>query len=204
MFLDIAIGVVLGLGVRAVAAVDVPGGFALWGIVFALLPDVDFLVHRAVFRRDAMFDYRHRELLHRPLLYVPLGVALAWWLSGSAPLAGLFAAASLWHFLHDSTGVGYGVQWLWPFASHYIGLWHGGLAWVAGHKPVTFLRAVPRATVDAFVRARHRERQHDTARPHTSWIRTTYGRLSPTSILEYGVLLVAAVVTVCLIACYMA
>lgn len=202
MFLDIAIGVVLGFGAQAVATADVPGGFVAWGIVFALLPDADFLVHRALFRRDAMFDYRHRELLHRPLLYVPLGAALVWWLSGSAPLAGLFAIASLWHFLHDSTGVGYGVQWLWPFAPHYIGLWHGGLAWVAGHKPVTFLRAVPRATVDAFVRARHRERQRDITAPRISWIRTTYGRLSPTSILEYGALLGVTVIVACLLARY--
>ena len=117
MFLDIASGICIAIGLQHFFGL--PLGFSVIAacIVFALLPDSDFIVHlaRGGTSKNAA---HHRDLLHYPLVYIPLGMLLISLLS--IPLAIAFGVSSLLHFLHDSIGIGWGVQWLYPFtASHY-------------------------------------------------------------------------------------
>ncbi len=185
MFLDIVMGLVIGVVTGVIAGGAVVPALALWGVVFALLPDVDFVVHRLWRRMDPHFDYLHRTLLHRPLVYVPVVAALAWWLSG-VPFAVMAVLASLWHFAHDSIGVGFGVQWLWPVSDDWIGWRHRGLAQCAGRDDVPRMCRVPSAKVDAYVRAQ--------TPPAQSWIVQAYLRPSATALVEYGAVIIALLV----------
>ncbi len=187
MFLDIATGVVIGAVTGVVADGAVVPALALWGVVFALLPDVDFVVHRLWRRMDPHFDYLHRTLLHRPLVYVPVVATLAWWWGGAA-LAIVATLASLWHFAHDSTGVGFGVQWLWPVSDDWIGWRHRGLAQCVARADVPMVCRVPRQKVDAYVRAQ--------TPPAQSWIAQTYLRPSATALVEYGAVVIVVVTVV--------
>lgn len=85
-------------------------------VVFALLPDADFILH--AFRRGAdEFSHEHRDLFHNPLLFVPIGsAAIAYF---NVDLAYLFALCTLAHFLHDSIGMGWGIRWAYPFSDRY-------------------------------------------------------------------------------------
>ncbi len=188
MFLDIAIGIFAGIAAAVIGGdmAQLPW-FVLGGIAFALLPDVDFVVHRAVWRRGAHFDYMHRYLLHKPLPYVLIGTALVWWISGGSMVwCALFALTSLWHFAHDTVGVGFGVQWLWPFSSDLIGYRHHGLAQCAQLSPTPRWCRVPRAQVDAYVRAQ--------TPPRESWIAHAYAKSGSTiARVEYGYISLAII-----------
>lgn len=112
MFLDIGLGLFAAMTVSA--WYDAPLTLAAAGIALALLPDADFLF--SVMRRRNTLH--HRDGLHYPLLYIPIGAALLSFFG--PPWAMLFALASLGHFIHDSIGIGWGVQWLFPFVTdHY-------------------------------------------------------------------------------------
>lgn len=189
MLLDFAIGLLIGLSAAFAFAPEQLTILVIGGIVFALLPDVDFVIHRLVWRRPEIFDYLHRNILHKPLVYIPVGGLIVGFLV-PGPMVIVFVCASLWHFVHDSHGVGYGNKWLWPFSSRYYGFFHGGLAWIAGNKPVVWIRSLSAEEVDAFVRARHEEYKDQPE--HRSWIRNTYTKLTPIALLEYGVFAVVA------------
>lgn len=180
MFLDIAVGAVLGWVAGAVWDTTHVGTFIVGGIVLALLPDVDFLMMLARRgRHDTRYDHEHRDLLHRPVPYIALGSVAAWLVAGPV-WAGLFAAASLWHFLHDSTGVGWGVAWGAPWSRAQIGLCHAGLREICGSR---WVQVVPRAVLDAYV----------ARRPHDGdWMRLIYLRPTPIAIVEYGALVLVA------------
>lgn len=117
MLLDIAIGVVGAIAVANAFSIE-PTALFIWaGVLFALLPDIDF--QYALFRyrgwRNTHALIRHREILHYPLAYLPIGAAIG--LLAGWEWAALFLLASLGHFLHDSIGLGWGVAWLWPFTN---------------------------------------------------------------------------------------
>ena len=151
------------------------------GILFALLPDVDYLLHlaRGNSSRDA---YKHRDTLHLPLVFVPVGVVLlypfghAW--------AVLFGAASFLHFVHDSIGIGWGVQWLWPFCDdHYSFLYI--------YRPPGRTEYLPRKWVYVW---RHRDIEAWAARyGDPDWIKNIYFRPHPYAIVEFTALLIALI-----------
>lgn len=132
MPLDIGFGLLLGL-----AHTFVTGGYPAWqplalGVLFALLPDLDFLIQAARRRSFAHVDHTHRDTLHHPIPYLVLGSALVWLLMPQ--YLALFIATSLVHFLHDSIGVGYGIPWLSPFSQRYGKLFcnhRGDFSWTS-------------------------------------------------------------------------
>lgn len=118
MLFDIALGIVLTGSVATMFGVTPSDLHYLLGIIFALAPDLDFLV--LYFRKHEIAMYRghtidHRDLLHKPLLFIPVGSILIFLVFGSVWLVTLFIVASLLHFIHDSIGIGWGVRWLSPF-----------------------------------------------------------------------------------------
>src|ERR1043166_1457460 len=107
MFLDLGVGILAGLLLKE----------PVWlGIIFSLLPDIDALVNLAQFK-STRFAYHHRDLLHKPMVFAVLGVGLYLF---NSTLGALFLLCSLAHFVHDSIGIGWGVQWLWPFNTDHF------------------------------------------------------------------------------------
>ncbi len=116
---DIIAGIVLAHLVGLLLGFDPSITHVLMGIAFALLPDLDFVYH--YLRTSQVSAYKghiedHRDGLHYPLLYIPIGTTLIFLLYTDA-WALLFCLCSLSHFLHDSVGIGWGIKWLFPFTS---------------------------------------------------------------------------------------
>ena len=124
MFLDIAVGMLLALAACS-RGMRLSPKLVLCSIGFALLPDLDAVLHLTLYGN---VNGEHRALLHLPLLFVALTLpVLAVW---GRKWAGLFLAGTMWHFVHDSVLIGFGVKWLWPFSDR----WHKffadpGTAW---------------------------------------------------------------------------
>lgn len=185
MLLDIGVGILVSIGLTNLWSVSLSGWFVAAGIVFALLPDADFFIHLAAGGGTLKNAHRHRELLHYPLVYIPIGTAVLS-LFGSA-WAVLFVLCSFLHFAHDSIGIGWGIQWLWPFnKDHYEFFW----AYQPPDKPL-----LPRKLLYIW---RHEEMPALVARyGDDNWIRNIYLNLHPYCIVEIAVFLigVAALLT---------
>lgn len=121
MFLDIGAGIILGilLGPSHSTTFNVS-----LGILFCLLPDFDlffYLTFRKAFNKLSGKRFRdHRELFHHPLPFIVAGsIILAIFKPDLIPL---FIVGSLEHFLHDSIGPGWGIDWAYPFSKKYFKL----------------------------------------------------------------------------------
>lgn len=86
-------------------------------ITFVLLPDLDMLFEAVgIILKKVKFGDIHRTYTHFPLLYLP-AIVVTFILN---PFTGvLFFLCIIWHFLHDSFGTAWGVQWLWPVNNTY-------------------------------------------------------------------------------------
>lgn len=115
MLLDTAVGILLAIGVSLYFDARLTP-LLLWsGIVFVLLPDIDFLIE---FARHGSVGGKvireHRNITHFPILYALVMVLI--FIFFGAKWAVLLGATSIAHFLHDSIGLGWGIKWLWPFS----------------------------------------------------------------------------------------
>ncbi len=117
MLLDIGAGILASIFVSRFFGFNLAAPFVIGGVVFSLLMDADYVFHlaRGGNSKDA---HKHRDLLHLPFLYIPIGVLLI--SPYSRAWAVLFGICSFIHFLHDSVGLGWGIQWLYPLRKdHY-------------------------------------------------------------------------------------
>lgn len=124
MFFDIGIGIILAWLTSVIFNIELSWNLVLLGATFSLLPDLDVLFHlKSGKNLGSHRGHDHRDLWHYPLVYIPIGTAI--FAIFSIQLAFLFAAISLIHFLHDSIGIGWGIQWLYPFSQrHFSFLYH--------------------------------------------------------------------------------
>jgi membrane-bound metal-dependent hydrolase YbcI (DUF457 family) len=122
MFLDIGIGILVAIFISATFQVKLTILLLFISIIFSLGPDLDFIFH--YFKRgDTKYDYKHRDLIHYPLLYLPIGTFLIFLLFGKIwALTFLFTSFS--HFIHDSIGIGWGIKWLYPFSRKNIAFFY--------------------------------------------------------------------------------
>ncbi len=169
MFLDIGIGI-LG-AVLYTGIVDAPITPALLAVAvgFALLPDTDFIVAWMRSRNVHAINHTHRDVTHYPLLYIPVG-SLAVALLGGLPTAMLFAALSLLHFIHDSIGIGWGIQWAYPFSKKFYKAFSekdGRFSW---------------RLLVAWTPSEQAEVERQAGDP--SWLRNIYLRFHPIAIIE--------------------
>jgi len=182
MFADLASAIFTAIFVSWFLATPLTYGIVAGAIAFAFLPDIDYLAHlsRGGTSRNA---HRHRELLHYPLLYIPAGAMIA--SVFGAPWVLLFAIASFLHFLHDSIGIGWGVQWLYPFRKdHYTFLYR----YQPRHK-----EPLPRRWAPILV-WKHEDIDTLAARyGDENWIRNIYLYWYPYAIAEFLFFLGAAV-----------
>lgn len=115
MFLDIGIGIFVSIFTSFVFDFEISFWLILISVFFAVAPDVDFLYFFPK-RGDTKYDHNHRSIIHYPLLYLPAGTILFWMVFGNI-WATVFFFSSLFHFIHDSIGIGWGVRWLYPFSN---------------------------------------------------------------------------------------
>lgn len=175
MLLDIGVGIILGL---LLGGLD--GGASLFwypviGILFALLPDLDFVA--TMLRRRS--SERHRDGIHYPLILTPLVAALVYLIWPD--FTWLAVAALLSHFLHDSVGIGWGVKWLFPFSSNSFSFFY--------HiEDVTSKKRFPRRMVYVWREAELSQLMRVYGDPN--WFRNIYLAWHPYAIFEVTVFLI--------------
>ncbi len=118
MLIDILAGILMSLGVAHIFEIQITLWWLLLGALFALLPDVDFLIE---FIQCGTVGGKklgsHRVLTHVPLLFLIPAVLL--YIFMSTPLALLFLLCILWHFAHDIHAMGYGYRLFYPFSTRF-------------------------------------------------------------------------------------
>jgi hypothetical protein len=181
MFLDIGIGILAALLISASFHAAPSVLLFVVGILFALGPDVDFLFHLIRKHDPGKFDFEHRDTLHFPLLYLPIGTVGIFFLFG-ATWATLFFITSLAHFIHDSMGIGWGIKWLYPFSENNIAFFYlySGRLKEGLRKPLfVFDRSALMATA--------REHGED------DWVRKIYCAWHPIAIIEFSVFIISII-----------
>lgn len=115
MLADIGIGIFSAILASRLFQTKLTLLTVLIGIVFALLPDMDFLVEWIKRKRmPGKFSHEHRNLFHLPLFYISIGSFIVFWFGWIYLF--LFVFNSLLHFLHDSFGIGWGIKWTYPLS----------------------------------------------------------------------------------------
>ncbi len=170
MPLDIGMGILLALGVSEVLGTPLSPLFIVFGIASALVPDIDIVT--AAFGR-----WRHREVTHYPIVYLPLFVLAFLFLPLAFAL--VFTLGVLAHFVHDTIGTGWGISWLWPFTPRRF------LFFPDGERRRTM------GTVATWLPEDKPEYAH-VSTGH-GWIREQYGRPNPIAYVEYGLLALALI-----------
>jgi len=178
MFLDIGVGILSAIFVSGYFNMHLGELLIIGGILFALGPDADFLLHffKSGISRE---DYQHRNMIHYPLLYLPVGTLIAYSLGGEK-WALLFFVASLAHFIHDSIAIGWGIKWLYPFSDkNYVFLYH--------------YSAVEKRGLRKFIFVLDRTRLAEAVEEHWSddWFHDIYYHWHPIAIVEFGVFLMS-------------
>lgn len=121
MFADIGLGIIAAIVTSFLFEVDLSSGFVFGGVIFTLLPDIDALTS-LLKKKTFLILHEHRQFPHKPLVMILLAVTIAF-LFG--PHWAFLVGLSLFlHLLHDSIGIGWGVQWLWPFSKDYFSFFY--------------------------------------------------------------------------------
>jgi hypothetical protein len=118
MFLDILLGVCLGVFASLSRVQHIEPLYIWVGIIAALLPDIDVLyslVRRIPIGGTALGA--HRRWTHYPSLGLVLSFCVG--LICGTQWGILIGTGLLWHYLHDSVGIGWGIPWLAPFRKRY-------------------------------------------------------------------------------------
>ena len=113
---DIGIGILISILASHIFGVGLTLNLAIMSVLANLIPDLDVFVELAKRGRvGGRVQGHHRELTHFPLTFIPLVLAISYFFGQLwAFIIGLNLLA---HFLHDSIGMGWGIQWLWPFSN---------------------------------------------------------------------------------------
>lgn len=116
MILDIAIGILLG---SYFGGESFNYGLIILGVLFCLLPDIDIFsfAYQKYIKKTNIIN--HRSWTHYPVAYLPLYLIILFIEMGlnlSHTISLMFALSILWHFLHDTLFIGWGVMWGWPFS----------------------------------------------------------------------------------------
>jgi hypothetical protein len=166
MPLDIGVGILLAVGISAWLHEPLTLFLLCFAIAAALLPDIDIVT--------ALFGtWRHRGIIHYPIIYVPISAAL--FILVPFPYALIFTLGVYLHLIHDTIGTGWGIAWLWPFSRRRFLLFPYGHSQEMG----TIATWTPE------------EKPQWSHTGNHSWIRNIYFRPNPVSFVEYGSLLIA-------------
>lgn len=179
MFLDIGIGILLSIWTSWFFHADLMFILVLAGVIFALLPDIDFFVelikHGSV---GGKVIREHRELIHFPVIYIPVAILI--YVAFGAMWAALFSLAILAHFLHDSIGLGWGIKWFWPFSRRSYKLF--------SEKNGRFSRRL--------VVSWNPEELTEVVADHgdPNWIRNIYLQFHPVAVIEFSFFVISLII----------
>lgn len=181
MLLDIGAGILLAIFTSELFNLPLTIAFLIGGVVFALFMDIDYIFHlgRGGSSKDA---HKHRDLLHYPLLYIPLGMLVisffnfAW--------AVLFGLCSFIHFLHDSIGIGWGVQWLYPFKEDHYTFFYRYQPWHTERLPKKVVYIWKHHDIDMLSKKYGDE----------DWVKNIYWHWHPYAIVEFLTFVFALIV----------
>ncbi|MDB4940265.1 MAG: hypothetical protein JWO40_690 [Candidatus Doudnabacteria bacterium] len=183
MFYDIGIGILLSLGLANLFDTHLTASWIILGVVFSLIPDLDYLFHlqKGGSTKNA---HEHRDYWHYPVVFIPFGMLLIALLA-NWHYAVLFLFATLLHFIHDSIGIGWGVQWLYPFNSnHYSFFYH--------YEPSD--RRLARKNLYIW----NHDEINTLSKKHgdDEWVKNIYFKLHPYGLIEYAVFIIALVILI--------
>jgi len=117
MLLDIGNGIIIPILLSKIFGFEVTNSYVIFGIIFSLLPDIDFIFYKIFSKKSGDQDHTHRNILHCPIIYILVGSFIIFIFYPA--LLSLFIICSVLHFIHDSIGIGWGVQWFAPFNKNY-------------------------------------------------------------------------------------
>jgi hypothetical protein len=111
MFLDIGVGVLAGIFFQT--GTTFSWYFFVFALVSALLPDIDMLWYwyAKKYRTSKVLD-NHRSITHYPVVYIPVVLVLYFYFGFH--IAIVFSLLVLYHLVHDTFFIGWGVKWFWP------------------------------------------------------------------------------------------
>jgi hypothetical protein len=176
MFLDLGIAIITSVIANEYFAVPlVP--LIYFALFFSMLPDLDFIIYK-IFKIHKDKGYKHRDLFHAPLLYLPIGFIIIFFINET--LAFIFLAISFLHFLHDSIAYGRGVKWLYPFSNNSYAFIY------------EYSRVVKKGLWQwVFIFNEKNLDEWDEEHGDEDWIKNIYYSLHPIAIIEFGVFFIA-------------
>lgn len=182
MLLDIGLGILSAIFMSNLFGIDLSFTLVFLAIISSLLPDIDTLFHIKQGRSmDSHKAHEHRDLWHYPLLYIPLGTIAIGYFSSSYAL--LFAITSFLHFVHDSIGVGWGIQWLYPFSrKHYAFFYHYDI----------FRNNLPKHLIYSWSNKEVEELSEKYG--DKNWLRNIYFNWHPYAVVEFLVFVVSLLI----------
>ncbi len=174
MFLDLGVAILISIGITKFFAVPLSFVLLLFALVSALLPDSDifYYTYQKYVNKKKVFN--HRSFLHYPLLYIIPAVVIT---SISLPLGLIFSLCIIFHLLHDTFFLGWGVVWLWPFKETRY------KCFPDRDGKITLL---PLVTWE-----KNEDEKMFTNYHNTHWVRDFYFRFTIVSVVEYSVFLLA-------------
>jgi hypothetical protein len=163
-------GILIAFGVANVFVVAPTPEVVLFGVLFALLPDIDFLLTRIAAIRNVIGE--HRSATHFPLLH--LVVSMIMYMLFGKVLATLYFICTFYHLVHDTLFLGWGIKWLWPYSNKALSIFHdkGGVI-----------------TSDILVWGTDEDKRVRTEYASPNWVRDFYLRPSIIAFSEYGIFL---------------
>ena len=183
MFFDIGVGILVAIAAGLILDVDLSFWMVSWSIFFAVSPDIDFLYFFSR-RGDTKRDHNHRDLIHYPILYLPIGTIIIWLIFGKI-WGIIFLISSFLHFVHDSIGIGWGIKWLYPFSKKnyaFLYLYSGKVK--KGLRKIVF-------SFDRESMNRNVEKHGDP-----NWVKNIYYKWHPIAIVEFGVFLLSVIILI--------
>lgn len=169
--MDIGAGILLAFVTGHLWGTTVTWQLVGVGVAGALFPDIDLLLERIPPVQRIIGS--HRSALHYPI--VCLLVGLCCFLLFGSVLGTAFVVGILFHLVHDTFFLGWGIKWLWPFSHTALSLLH---------------ERHGRLTTDMLLVRLDNEEAIKKQYPSPDWIRSFYLRPSFVSLTEYPVFLV--------------
>ncbi|MDP2855554.1 MAG: metal-dependent hydrolase [bacterium] len=177
MLLDIALGVFGAITFSKIENINLSLILIIIGILFALLPDMDFIFYWMGGKKLNEQAHTHRELLHSPWIFIPVGFLII--LSINTPLAFLFVILAFLHFVHDSIGIGWGIQWFYPFSHRFYKLFSTKDGKFSKRLAVSWTPKEQKIAAEKY--------------GDKNWIKNTYFKLTPISAIESLIFIISLI-----------
>ena len=173
MFLDIGVGILIGVFVGFFSESDVRLTLIIFGGFSAVIPDLDFLIYlsKRNWKVDE-FTHEHRDLFHNPIIFSLGGGVILLFVNTDWSL--IWAVATFLHFIHDTLQHGWGIRWGYPFDKRYFTLASYSPQWI--------------------IVTKEEQRKIAIQYGNPEWLREGYFQINPKLILELIFLAVSSLI----------